>query len=154
MPKHRLPILPFSLALAAAGGAVFLGLQPVGAGCGPVGGCGEVLSSKWASFHGVPVAFGGAALWGLLAVTSGAFARGSRNLAGWLGMMAVTGTLLGAGWFMGLQAVVLKAFCPICAALHGLAVTSALMLLWRRRQGVNEGVSLTGGWLAGPRRCR
>ena len=104
-------------------------------GCGPESGCSEVLKSRWAYWFGVPVSlFGLAAYIGLLAATVriAAGKPAPAQYQGWV-MIWVCGILVlgGAIWFTGLQALVIKAFCPWCLTAHGAASVAALLLLSR-----------------------
>ncbi len=115
------------LACVAAGIAgylltVALGHQGLPVGCGEEGGCAEVLTSRWSSVWGVPVS--GLALPLYLALAAAAAwpqARGSGTVLRFGSVVLV----LAAGWFLGLQAFVLGAFCPWCVAEHVLGLVIA-----------------------------
>lgn len=99
------------LTLSLRGGAV--------AGCGG-GPCDAVTTSRWAYLLGLPVsAFGTAAYLAILA----SFIPGLRRIRMPL-LSALTGA---AAWFVFVQAVFLKTFCPVCNAVHaiGLAACAA-----------------------------
>jgi uncharacterized membrane protein len=98
------------------------------AGCGPGSGCGEVLQSHWSRVLDMPVAWlGGAVYLGLILLSIGAPLGGLR----WTGILSLGAlTVLAAGWFTGVQALMLRAFCPLCLATHTLAVLGAVTLLW------------------------
>lgn len=103
------------------------------AGCGPEGGCGEVLKSRWAYWFGIPVGIPAGlmylALFGLtfrVASQAGvATAKGPR-LGVQIGSVMVLG---GAVWFVGLQAIAVGKFCPFCCTTHALASVAAILLL-------------------------
>jgi uncharacterized membrane protein len=95
------------------------------AGCDDGGGCHEVLSSKWAYAIGLPVSIFGAVSYLVLLIS---------DLNGrWPILHAlVRWTIIGAAlWFVVLQAVVVKQFCPWCCITHALAIFGCL-LLWPR----------------------
>lgn len=93
------------------------------AGCGGAS-CEEVLASRWSLVFGIPVTvFGALTCLGLLFSIT-ARGRGFR--------VPLLGTALGvAFWFVFVQAVFLRAFCPWCLAVHGLAL--ALLVTGLRR---------------------
>lgn len=87
--------------------ALFLGLMHAAKlPCGPVGGCDAVLSSPYGNLLGVPLGFYASLLW--LAALLVSHDR-LRRLA--LALLA-----LGSLTLLGLQAFVLRAFCPWCLA--------------------------------------
>lgn len=92
-------------------------------GCGDSGGCASVLGSRWSQWFGVPVSAISAAFY--LAIFLFTF----KNSKPFLTAAAVL--LIGAAlWFMGLQILVIEAFCPWCLATHltGLATASAILI--------------------------
>ena len=106
------------------------------AGCEGEGGCQTVLNSKWSHFLGIPVALLGALVYIVLLVTDGA--------ERWPGLRLFLGlTVAGAAlWFVLVQAVLLKAFCPWCTATHALAVLGVVSLAIAGRMGVRHAKSL------------
>ena len=102
------------------------------AGCGPSGGCGAVLKSQWSRVAGVPVSVFGAAAYGVLlfgALFIAAPTRGFRRLEISVSVAVAAGAL----WFAGVQAVILRAFCPWCLVAHA-AACLGVVLLWRARR--------------------
>lgn len=89
------------------------------AGCGG-GGCDEVLASRWSRLFGVPVTgFGGLVYLGLLL----SFSRRLEFLR-----VPLLGAIPGAAlWFVFVQAVILKSFCPWCVAAHGVGLVISLL---------------------------
>lgn len=133
----RLGFSGAALALLAAGVSGYLawaslvlgGLPP---GCGAGSGCAAVLSSKWSSLAGVPVAAPAVvvhlAMAGLLVATVTASPGKSRAAARWLALPAGL-AIAAAAWFALLQWVVLEAVCPWCMADHALAVAAGVIAL-------------------------
>jgi uncharacterized membrane protein len=100
-------------------------------GCGG-GGCEELLASRWAVVFGIPVtAFGLVVYFALLASSTELFRPVHGPL---LGMVAGAAT-----WFVFVQAVILKSFCPWCMAAHGLGFM--VVLLGTARSFANDGVA-------------
>lgn len=124
-----------SLALAGVVAAYLLqhafALGPLG-GCGPGSDCDRVLGTSWAYWLSIPVsALALLAYLALLGITFGlAPVASPRFRAGaWFAALAISVAIpLSAGWFAGVQALVLHAFCKFCLAAHGLAVAGAVSL--------------------------
>lgn len=105
------------------------------AGCGPEGGCGEVLRSRWAYWLGVPVSVPAGLLYlTLLGLTfrMGKNPDGTEPRTSRLLLQTGCVTVIGAGlWFVSLQAFAVGKFCPFCCATHGVAaVASVILLRW------------------------
>jgi len=81
-------------------------------------GCGAVLSTVWGKWLGLPVSLGGAAVH--LSIFLVTLAMGARPSATrWFLLLALgVAALASALWFMGLQAIEVRAFCPWCTAGH------------------------------------
>jgi len=89
------------------------------AGCGG-GSCEEVLASRWASIFGVPVtAFGLVVYAGLMIAIVPRFQRAYALLAG-----SIFGAAL---WFLFVQFVLIKKFCPWCMTAHGVGILVFLL---------------------------
>jgi uncharacterized membrane protein len=84
------------------------------AGCGG-GPCDEVLSSRWSSLLGVPLPAIGILVYALL------FMSFFRRLE-WLRLPLFGGIAGAAVWFIFVQAVILRKFCPWCMAAHGIGI--------------------------------
>ncbi|MCX6836603.1 MAG: DUF1573 domain-containing protein [Verrucomicrobia bacterium] len=112
------------VAAVLAGWLAFSTLTGSGvAGCTASGGCGTVLSSRWAYLGGVvPVSLLGLALY---LSTLFAWIVGWRKLA----RVCEWTILLGAAWFLLAQGFILHAFCPWCCATHAAAVL-AVSIRW------------------------
>ena len=107
---------------------VYAALQASGvAGCEEGADCSAVLGSKWAKVLGVPVGVFGIGLYAALLLAT--LGRQAGKASSFL-VLAIIG---GALWFTGIQAFVLKAFCPWCCATHALATVGALMV-WQARR--------------------
>lgn len=102
-------------------------------GCGGTGGCANVLGSQWSQWFLIPVSAISAAFYlGVIGLT---FKRSKALLTS----SAVL--LIGAAvWFMGLQAFVIKSFCPWCFATHLVGLATATAILWKARAKFQPGV--------------
>ena len=115
--------------LGALGLALYLGITSLMngaiAGCTEGGGCHEVVASKWGYFLGIPVSILGAATYIALLISdwSGCCPR-IHALCRWMILLAV-------GWFVCVQAFILKQFCPWCCITHVLAVIG-VACLWKK----------------------
>lgn len=115
--------------LGALGLALYLGITSLMngaiAGCTEGGGCHAVVASKWGYFLGIPVSLLGAATYiALLASDWKGCCASVHALCRWMILVAVA-------WFVGVQAFILKEFCPWCCITHFLAVLGVL-LLWKK----------------------
>jgi len=102
------------------------GLPP---GCGSGSGCEAVLSSKWSSMAGIPVALPALIVHGLLTALIAVVGYGnvslSKSAAKALAFVACLA--IGAAiWFVIVQLVILKAICPWCMVDHGFAVFASV----------------------------
>jgi uncharacterized membrane protein len=143
----------------AAGLALFLALQSVGSlplpGCGEKASCHQVLESRFSYLLGMPMAWLGFGTYCLLILTSGAWVRREATLAATLGSL-LAGVATGAAlWFIGVQAVVLKQWCPWCLTTH-VSVLTAVVLLQRERRltsatpaAPNRPDATSHGWMLG-----
>lgn len=126
------------LGAAAIAALLYVRTQDVRAlppGCGPGSPCSTVLASRWAQAAGVSVTVPALGLYltALLATFAVHCPRcGSRAAAfarAWLALAA--GLLLGAAvWFLGVQGLLLGAWCPWCLAEHALGIAAAGTTLW------------------------
>ncbi|MFT6865052.1 MAG: putative membrane protein [Akkermansiaceae bacterium] len=95
-------------------------------GCGGTGGCTDVLGSKWSQWFLIPVSAISAVFYLGVMVLTFKVSKPLLTMAAFLLMAA-------ACWFMGLQAFVIKAFCPWCFATHVTGVATAVAILWKAR---------------------
>jgi len=102
------------------------------AGCGPGSGCETVLGSQWSQLLGVPVTIPGLLIYA--AVMLGLTRAGRALLAPLLA--AIFAAVI---WFVFVQAVLIRAFCPWCMAAH--AVGICLIAL-----GLPYAARSTGSW--------
>ena len=128
---ERVGLLGISLALLVSSFLVWRSFEGSSIpGCGPGAGCNEVLSSKWSTLFGLPIALFGASIYGsvILAVILGK--RPSNDFA-----ISFGGTLIlgGALWFFMVQAVLLRNWCPWCCAAHACASVGTISLFLARR---------------------
>jgi uncharacterized membrane protein len=100
--------------------------------CTIVHGCGEVLSSSYASVRGVPLALIGAiayfTVFSLATLTAFGYRSTARLLPIIVGIMFLT-TL----WLFYLQAVVIKAFCQFCLLSALVTVILTILVFVARR---------------------
>lgn len=95
-------------------------------GCSAGKACSHILASRWAYIAGfIPVSLPGFLLY--LCLLVGWIRRSNSRL---IPVLEWT-VLLAALWFMGLQAFVLRAFCPWCSGAH-LCASLAVLLRWHR----------------------
>jgi uncharacterized membrane protein len=145
-PTHRDGILRGGMALlirllilSAAGiSAYLLSVSLRGGtavGCAPGSACDAVLQSRWAYVFGMPVS--ALALIVYLALLVATFSLGAKTTpkqrrGSWeivvLGALLVLGAAL---WFMGVQAFVLRQFCPWCMTAHACGAAAAILLFTR-----------------------
>ncbi len=116
------------------------------AGCGPESGCSKVLGSRWAYWLDLPVsAFAVLAYAALLTSlvllrkrTAPDDERGS-----WAAIIILSVVIAGAGlWFIGLQALVLHAFCKFCLTAHSCAIVAAIICLSNIRHATDPGTPM------------
>lgn len=115
---------------------VWLGLSddPV-VGCG-AGGCNAVLGSRWAKVFLLPVSWYGAFFY---VTWVGCELSGIRMHRVWLAGAAVGAAV----WFIGVQAFILKAFCPWCMSVHGVGLLLGVVV------GISDGRNAVGKLLPG-----
>lgn len=117
------------LALIGAGLAGYLlwvtieiGRKPVGCGDDPGLDCENVLASRWSHWLGVPVSLPALVLYAIVFLAL--LAVGPRTSPvtrrdAWRGLLPLGAFLTGAAiWFIALQSLVLRSFCPYCLAAH------------------------------------
>jgi uncharacterized membrane protein len=102
------------------------------AGCGPGSGCEAVLGSQWSQIFGIPVTLPGLLIYA--AVMLGLTRAGRGLLAPLLGLI-----LAAIVWFVFVQAVLIRAFCPWCMAAHVVGI--ALIAL-----GLPYAAHTSGSW--------
>jgi uncharacterized membrane protein len=152
MPRDRAQMTPpdrtlrfalplFGIALAIS---VFLAWVSLRAGavpgCDGGSGCDQVLSSRWSRLFGLPVSLFAIPVYGALLVEL--MRRAPRERIYFSLALLVLGA---AVWFVGVQAFVLKAFCPYCMVAHVAGATGAVLVI--RRSHVPAGmkrVSIAG----------
>ena len=102
-------------------------------GCGSDSGCDKVLKSPWAYLLGVPVSIPGLCLYlGFLLKTfsiknQNILAENKKNIRSLNALTLCAFAVIGAGiWFIGIQGLIIKAFCPFCCTAHALAMTASV----------------------------
>ncbi len=142
--SRKTPWFLVTVALLAASLSVYLAIVSLSAsqrpvGCGAGSGCEEVLSSRWSKVLGLPVGWPAAGLYlgmAIAAVIGARTSSGSLQRACSALLWGAAGCILAAvSWFVGLQGIELRAFCPWCLADHGLGVISALAALTSEVRG-------------------
>jgi len=135
-PSRLLSVSRVALGIAAlvAGYLTYASFTSGGvAGCGPEGGCSEVLNSRWSKWLGIPVSLPALALYLALLVLSVGLARGQGVLSRVRteqGLRFGAWSVIGAAWwFFSLSAFVLHKFCPYCFAVHLSGTVGAVSLL-------------------------
>jgi uncharacterized membrane protein len=125
------------LIAAAMAGSMYLAWAALSSqsmpGCGPESGCDEVLNSRWARLFGIPVSLGALLVYGTLAAatigfspnTSPTIQKRVRALAFFAAML----TLIAALWFIGVQLLAVRAFCPYCTIVHACGSAASLLIL-------------------------
>ncbi|MDA0814022.1 MAG: vitamin K epoxide reductase family protein, partial [Verrucomicrobia bacterium] len=113
------------------------------AGCEEGKSCNAVLASKWAKLFGIPIgAFGAVSYLSLLGLSY------VRSFA-WARLFLVVTIIGGALWFTGVQAFVLKTFCPWCCGTHALAVLGSLLVVGGLPRVTKAGTGIGYGLLSG-----
>ena len=127
-------------------------------GCGPDSGCDKVLKSQWAYLLGVPVSIPGLCLYLVFLLKTfsiknhNLLTNNKKNIRSLNALTLCAFAVIGAGiWFIGIQALVIKAFCPFCCAAHALAMTAAVIFLASAgiiAESLKVNINITGGILA------
>ncbi len=129
--------------------AASLGASPV-AGCGAGSSCASVLASRWSRLGSLPVSALAAATYlvalGALLHVGPRATPGRRRVAWFVLLLVAASIALAAVWFVFLQAVTLRKFCPWCMAAHGVGLLFALAAAALAPLG---GASRDGGGLSG-----
>ena len=126
-------------------------------GCGPDSDCSKVLNSPWAYWLGIPVSIPGLCLYVVFLLKT--FGIKNKNISSnQKKYIRSLNTLtlcafgaIGAGiWFIGIQYVAIKSFCPYCCAAHALAMTASGIFLAQSgtiANRLNVKINITGGIL-------
>ena len=138
-PYLILGLLAIAFCIASYLGVIGLQSGSV-AGCGPESGCGDVLSSRWSSWFGVPVSLLALPLYVFLALTvcllgNKIYRSGPFVLAALASSLTIG---LAALWFTAIQALVIGKFCPWCLTAHGAGLWASLLVMkrcWLDRDG-------------------
>lgn len=141
--SRRLKAIPAGLiallALIALAGAAYLtyaSLRHVAPpGCGAGNGCSDVLTSNWSRWLGMPVSLLAgityAAILAMLPIVAGA-ASPARQRAAWMALLLLAGAIVAAaGWFISVQALIIRAWCIYCLAEHAVGLTLAGLIFWQ-----------------------
>ena len=103
------------------------------AGCGAESGCNKVLQSRWAYWLDFPVSLPAlvvyAALLGATVLLQKRPAPDDER-GSWAAIIALSVVVAGAAlWFVGLQVIVIKAFCKFCMTAHACGFVAAILCL-------------------------
>lgn len=101
-------------------------------GCGLGSSCDSVLQSAWAWVGPVPTAWIGAAFYLMQIILLCPHSSGRRGL-----IYLLSGNIAAALFFIGVQALLLGAWCPWCCSIHLLATAGAVcgfVAVWRRSE--------------------
>ena len=138
-PYFLLGLLVIAFCVATYLGVISLQSGSV-AGCGPDSGCGDVLSSRWSSWFGVPVSLLAMPLYVFLGLSVSLL--GNRLYrTGPIVIAALSSSLLiglAAVWFTGVQAFVIGKFCPWCLTAHAAGLWASILVVkrcWSDRDG-------------------
>ncbi len=118
---RRIQSVLFLLALAGFAINLLLLIRRLGdesatlAGCGPGSGCEAVLGSEWSEIFGMPVTIPGLLIYAAIML---GLTRAGRPL-----FVPLLGFIFAAVvWFVFVQAVLIREFCPWCMAAHAVGV--------------------------------
>ncbi|MDA7633767.1 hypothetical protein N8766_06655, partial [bacterium] len=105
------------------------------AGCGPESGCGDVLSSRWSSWLGVPVSLLALPLYLVLILSAVRVGKDRiENVLDVLAFTALSSSVmigLAAVWFTAIQGLVIGKFCPWCLTAHAAGLGASLLIARR-----------------------
>ena len=126
-------------------------------GCGPESDCNKVLNSQWAYLLGIPVSIPGLVLYLVFflktfGLKDHLLSPKIKNHIRSLNTLTLCAFgVIGAGiWFIAIQTLVIKAFCPYCCTAHVLAMTAAGIFLARSgviAKRLNVKINIIGGIL-------
>ena len=106
-------------------------------GCRPEDGCGDALSSSWATWLGVPVSVPAVALYLTLLAATFALERKRPQVTRrrlWIASLALGSMILVAAiWFVGLQMFALEQWCKWCTTTHLFASGAAGIMIHQAR---------------------
>ena len=134
------------IGIIAIGLALFLGLSVMSSGrpkgCGVGSDCHFVVSSPWSKIFGVPVSIPGILLYAGILVTTFFTRVGLRDVTrrrAWM-LLCIAGavTALSGVWFVIIQTVILKAFCPFCLTVDLMGILTGVLVLLRAPLGRRE----------------
>ncbi len=152
-------VLLSSIALAISGYlsyVAFTSSKILGCG-GGVFNCDHVLTSKWSTFLGLPVAAWAGSMYlgvltALVATARSATSAQSSLMRQWSWSIVTTAAVsagLAAAWFIGLQAFVLEHYCPWCLGAHSCGILLCLgTLMYGPLSGQTKGMCAALGFTA------
>jgi uncharacterized membrane protein/protein-disulfide isomerase len=165
-PTRNLTLIRILLAVSASVSAYLLLTSLRGghvAGCGPASGCEDVLASRWGHWLGVPVSAPALLIYtAMFVATFWATPRAAPPLRQRVMAslsIAASVVVVAALWFVTLQIVVVRHFCPYCLIAHAAATAAAILILRRGPRlsragavGAAVGVAalLAGHWVNRP----
>ncbi|MDP6893394.1 MAG: vitamin K epoxide reductase family protein [Verrucomicrobiota bacterium] len=126
-------------------------------GCGPDSDCDKVLKSPWAYWLGIPVSIPGLGLYLVFFLKTfgvkhnNLLPSNKKHIRSLNTLTLCAFGVIGAGiWFISIQALIIKAFCPYCCTAHALAMTASGLFLARAgiiAKRLNVKINITGGIL-------
>jgi uncharacterized membrane protein len=101
-------------------------------GCGGTGGCGEISTTRWAYWFGVPVSV--LAVLSYLTLLAGSLLSPGMSAKSALFLQTAVAALCliilaSAVWFVSVQAAILHRYCTYCLMLHGGGVAASILLI-------------------------
>jgi uncharacterized membrane protein len=103
------------------------------AGCGPDSGCDRVLHSRWGYWFGIPVSIPALALYVVVFAFLQQLGPGrpvETQRRTWRMLFVFGLVILGAAtWFLAVQSLIIKSFCPWCMVTHITGSVLALLIL-------------------------
>jgi uncharacterized membrane protein len=105
------------------------------AGCGPDSGCDRVLHSRWGYWFGIPVSLPALVLYATISFFLHQLGpRKAVELQRRAWRVLFTGAILilgAAAWFLVVQSIIIKSFCPWCMATHITGSILAMLILFK-----------------------
>lgn len=99
-------------------------------GCGMGSSCESILTSSWAWLGPVPVSLVGAVFYAVCAVFPHFRRRPDQKLRSRTSMVLFGCILCSVGFFVALQAVIIRRWCPWCCSIHGMGLSAVCLGLW------------------------
>jgi len=101
-------------------------------GCGGGSGCGDVLSSQWAYWLGIPVSLPALLLYAAMlcaVVMRDPTSDRPQRPAVFIMAVCAIAAMLSAAWFISVQLLIIKSLCKYCLATHAVGVSASVLCL-------------------------